>query len=429
MRTLFFALCLPFMGYSQALWTLDDCISYAKEHNLSIKQSEIDLKSTDIDRLQAKGAFLPSINGNLSYNFNSGKNINPVTNQYENTVFQSASGGIGAEMTLFAGLQNWRKLQRATLNQMASEYQLEKVKEDIVLMIINAYAEVLSYKEQIKNLKAQREVSEESVERTKNLIEAGSLPKGDIYEAEAQLLTQEQQIIATENALFIAKMGLAQLLLLKNYQDFDIADPTFEHPSEKILVKTPQEIYLHAKEVMSDVKIADSNILLAKNALQSAQAAYSPRLSAQWGYSSRWTKNKYLNFWDQIDLNKGMYAGFSLSVPIFNGFSTLTNVKRQKLNLLKAQYAKEQAELILEKNSYQAHTNAANAKKLYEASEKTALAKKQSFNYAKERHDVGLMNTFDFNQAKYQYENAQNESVKAKYQYILKLKVLEYYFR
>ena len=121
MRTLFFALCLPFMGYSQALWTLDDCISYAKEHNLSIKQSEIDLKSTDIDRLQAKGAFLPSINGNLSYNFNSGKNINPVTNQYENTVFQSASGGIGAEMTLFAGLQNWRKLQRATLNQMASE--------------------------------------------------------------------------------------------------------------------------------------------------------------------------------------------------------------------------------------------------------------------------------------------------------------------
>ncbi len=429
MRTLFFALCLPFMGYSQTLWTLDDCISYAKEHNLSIKQSEIDLKSTDIDRLQAKGAFLPSINGNLSYNFNSGKNINPVTNQYENTVFQSASGGIGAEMTLFAGLQNWRKLQRATLNQMASEYQLEKVKEDIVLMIINAYAEVLSYKEQIKNLKAQREVSEESVERTKNLIEAGSLPKGDIYEAEAQLLTQEQQIIATENALFIAKMGLAQLLLLKNYQDFDIADPTFEHPSEEILVKTPQEIYLHAKEVMSDVKIADSNILLAKNALQSAQAAYSPRLSAQWGYSSRWTKNKYLNFWDQIDLNKGMYAGFSLSVPIFNGFSTLTNIKRQKLNLLKAQYAKEQAELTLEKNSYQAHTNATNAKKLYEATEKTALSKKQSFNYAKERHDVGLMNTFDFNQAKYQYENAQNESVKAKYQYILKLKVLEYYFR
>ena len=121
-------------------------------------------RSTDIDRLQAKGAFLPLINGNLSYNFNSGKNINPVTNQYENTVFQSASGGIGAEMTLFAGLQNWRKLQRASLNQMASEYQLEKVKEDIVLMIINAYAEVLSYKEQIKNLKAQREVSEESVD-------------------------------------------------------------------------------------------------------------------------------------------------------------------------------------------------------------------------------------------------------------------------
>ena len=157
MRTLFFALCLPFMGYSQTLWTLDDCISYAKEHNLSIKQSEIDLKSTDIDRLQAKGAFLPSINGNLSYNFNSGKNINPVTNQYENTVFQSASGGIGAEMTLFAGLQNWRKLQRATLNQMASEYQLEKVKEEFNELLNEVEVKSLTYSfiKNIDNFKAE----------------------------------------------------------------------------------------------------------------------------------------------------------------------------------------------------------------------------------------------------------------------------------
>lgn len=429
MKKILFLLLVPVIGTAQNLWTLDACIEYAKNNNLSIKQSEVDIEATNIDDLQAKAAFFPSVNGNLSYNLNQGKNINPVTNQYENAFFQSASGGVSVELTLFAGLQNWRKLQRAKLNHLASVYQSEKMKDDIVLMIINAYGEVLSYKEQLKNQKAQLEISKESLERTRNLIEAGSLPQGDIYEAEAQILTQEQQIIATENALFIGKMGLAQLLLLKNYQDFDIVDNGSENLNNDILNKTPQEIYQHAREVMNNVKIAENNVTLAQNSLSIAHSAYSPRLSAQWGYNSRWTKNELQNFWQQLDANKGMFGGLSLTIPVFNGFNTLGNVKRQQLNLIKAKLAKEQAEQNTEKKIYQAYTDADNAKKLFEATQKTTQAKQQAFQYAQERHNVGLMNTFDFNQAKYQYENAQNDVVKAKYQYIFKLKVLEYYFQ
>lgn len=429
MKKILFLLLVPVIGTAQNHWTLDACIEYAKNNNLSIKQSEVDIEATNIDNLQAKAAFFPSVNGNLSYNLNQGKNINPVTNQYENAFFQSASGGVSVELTLFAGLQNWRKLQRAKLNHLASVYQSEKMKDDIVLMIINAYGEVLSYKEQLKNQKAQLEISKESLERTRNLIEAGALPQGDIYEAEAQILTQEQQIIATENALFISKMGLAQLLLLKNYQDFDIVDNGSENLNNDILSKTPQEIYQHAREVMNDVKIAENNVTLAQNSLSIAHSAYYPRLSAQWGYNSRWTKNELQNFWQQLDANKGMFGGLSLTIPVFNGFNTLGNVKRQQLNLIKAKLAKEQAEQNTEKKIYQAYTDAANAKKLFEATQKTTQAKQQAFQYAQERHNVGLMNTFDFNQAKYQYENAQNEVVKAKYQYIFKLKVLEYYFQ
>lgn len=429
MKKILFLLLVPVIGTAQNLWTLDACIEYAKNNNLSIKQSEVDIEATNIDDLQAKAAFFPSVNGNLSYNLNQGKNINPVTNQYENAFFQSASGGVSVELTLFAGLQNWRKLQRAKLNHLASVYQSEKMKDDIVLMIINAYGEVLSYKEQLKNQKAQLEISKESLERTRNLIEAGALPQGDIYEAEAQILTQEQQIIATENALFIGKMGLAQLLLLKNYQDFDIVDNGSENLNNDILNKTPQEIYQHAREVMNDVKIAENNVTLAQNSLNIAHSAYSPRLSAQWGYNSRWTKNELQNFWQQLDANKGMFGGLSLTIPVFNGLNTLGNVKRQQLNLIKAKLAKEQAEQNTEKKIYQAYIDAANAKKLFEATQKTTQAKQQAFQYAQERHNVGLMNTFDFNQAKYQYENAQNDVVKAKYQYIFKLKVLEYYFQ
>lgn len=414
--------------HSQKLWTLEDCIEYALQNNISIKQSEIDLKTTDIDKLQARGAFFPSFNGNVTYNLNEGKNINPVTNQYENAFFQSASGGVNMDVTVFAGLQNWRRLKLAELNKIASQYKLDKMKDDITLMIINAYLEILSNKEQIKKLNIQLEVSKENLKRTQDLIEAGSLPKGDLYEAESQFFSQEQQIIATENALFISKMGLAQLLLLKNYQDFEIADTSLEIPITDILSKTPTEILERAKEVTQDVKIAQTNVDLAESNLKLARSAYSPRLSAQWGYNSRWSKNYPENFWRQIDQNKGMYAGLSLTIPVFNGFSTVGNIKRQEINLLRSQWNKQQAELTIEKNVYQAYTDASNAKKLFEATEKTLQAKKQSYVYANERHAVGLMNTFDFNQAKYQYENAENESIRAKYQYIFKIKVLQYYF-
>lgn len=435
-KKLFLLLCLaPLTAIGQKLWTLNDCIQYAKANNLSIKESEIDLQAANINKIKAKMNFLPSVNGNVAYNFNTGKNINPVTNQYENTIFQSASGGIGASVSLFEGLQNWRKLKQAELNVIASHYKLDKMKDDIILMIIKAYGDVLSNKEQIKNLKTQLQISKENLERTRELIASGSLPKGDIYEAESQLLTQEQQIIATESALFIARMGLAQILLLKNYEDFDIDDAQFEQPSDKILTETPETIYQRAKETMSDVKIAENTVLLAKNALKIAQSSYSPRLSFQWGYNSRWSKNNNNNFlqsttdfWQQINDNKGMNAGFSLNIPIFNGFAISNEVKTQRLNVMKAEFAKEQTELTTQKNIYQAYNDAANAKKLYEATEKTAQAKQQAFSYAQERHNVGLMNTFDFSQAKYQYENAQNDYVKAKYNYIFKIKVLEYYF-
>jgi len=159
-----------------------------------------------------------------------------------------------------------------------------------------------------------------------------------------------------------------------------------------------------------------------------AQSGRSPRVSAQWGYNTRWSKNQLQDFWQQLDNNKGMYAGLTLSVPIFNGFSTTANIKKQRIAILKAYFNRKQTDLTTEKNIFQAYNDAANAKKLYEASQKTIQAKAQAFAYAEERHNVGLMNTFNFSQAKYQYESAQNDLVKAKYQYVFKLKVLEYYF-
>ena len=178
----------------------------------------------------------------------------------------------------------------------------------------------------------------------------GRCPKVISTESEAQtIFTRTEDYRDRKAHFFIGKMGLAQLLLLKNYKDFEVADNTFEVPVADILNKTPEEIYQSAKEIMGEVKLATANVQLAESSLRLSQSAFWPRLSAQWGYSSRWSKNQVMDFWKQLDTNKGMYAGLSLSIPIFNHFSVLSNVKTQKLALQKTQLAKEQTELSTEK--------------------------------------------------------------------------------
>ncbi|MDO5607558.1 MAG: TolC family protein [Capnocytophaga sp.] len=421
-------LLIPMVGNAQTIWTLEQCIDHVLDNNISIKQSEIDLQATSVDKLTAVGAFLPSVSSNMSYNYNQGKNINPVTNQFETTKFQSASGGVNAGINLFSGLANWRQLRLAELSKLSGQYNLNKIKDDIVLMVVNSYLEVISNKEQIKALENQLEVTEQNLQRTRDLIDAGALPQGDIYDIEAQLLSQEQQIILTQNNLFISKMGLAQLLLLKDYYDFDVADAALEIPITDILSYNPDAIFQKSKEVIQDLKIAQTNVQIAETNLKLARASYSPRLSAFAGYSTQWSKNYPNDFWSQFNDNIGFSAGLSLSIPIFNGFSVRGNVTRARLNLDKSQWANQQAELTAERTVFQAYNDAANAEKLYTASEKTAQAKKQAAQYAQDRFEVGLMNSFDFNQAKMQQQNAETESIRAKYQYIFKIKVLEYYF-
>lgn len=426
--TLLIAFVVVSFTQAQNRWSLEQCIDYALKNNISIKQSEVDLKMSDIEQLQARGAFFPSVNSNLSYQLNEGKNINPVTNQFQNAFFQSASGGVNLSVNLFSGLQNWRRLRLAQINALAAQYSLDKMKDDILLMIVNSYLEIISNKEQIKTLRAQHEITKQNFQRTSDLIEAGALPKGDIFEVEAQLMLNEQQIILAENALFISKMGLAQLLLLKDYHNFEVADSSFEVPNTDILSKSPAEIFNKSKEVIQDLKLAQAQVELAQTNYQLARSAQAPRLSAFMGYNSQWSKNFPDDFWSQVNANKGLSSGLSLSIPIFNGFSTSANVKRQKMNLLKAQLSREQTELTAERTVYQAYNDAVNARKLYEATQKTAESKEQAFRYAQERYEVGLMSIFDFNQVKNQYENAQNEYIRTKYQYIFKLKVLQYYF-
>tara|TARA_R110002020_G_scaffold180767_14_gene375373 strand:+ start:4003 stop:5373 length:1371 start_codon:yes stop_codon:yes gene_type:complete len=411
-------------------WTLQECVNHALENNISVKQSELDLELTEADKLEAVGNFLPSLNANASASKNTGLSLNPTNNQLENTTFGSASAAINVGLTLFDGLRNVRQLQRSKLSELAAQYRLDKMKDDIALAVANSYLQVLLNKANLEVAKSQNIVTLEQLDRTNNLVDAGVLPRGDLLEIKATDAAEKQRIAVAENTVKVSLISLAQLLLIKDYSNFDIADEEYEIIDGGIADKDVSEIIESAKQTRSEVKIAQKNVDLAKKDLQISRGAYYPTLSAFFGYNTRYADNDPLNreFIDQLYLNDGIGYGLQLNVPIFNGFSVRSNVKRNKINLKNTEYQLEQAQLDLESNVYQAYVDANGALKAYEAATIALESQELAYQYAKDRYDVGLTNAFDFSQSKLRYDNAKIEENRTKFEYIFKLKVLELYF-
>jgi outer membrane protein len=461
-------LLITFTSLGQKKWTLKECVEYALENNISIKQSELDLEATDAEQLSALGNFLPSLSAGINVSRNTGLSFNPTTNQPETVTFLSSSGSVNAGYTLFDGLRNVRQSQRAKISQLASQYRLSKMKDDISLFVANNYLQVILNKANLAVLISQNEVTKQQIEQTKELVEAGVLPKGDLLDIQATDASELQAIVGAENNIQISLISLAQLLLIKDYETFDIEDEGYNLVNEDIAGKDVNEIIEAAKEVRSEYKIAEQNVELAMKDLQIAKAAYFPRLSAFFSYSTRYTNTSSFEqvidsdnptitrqigtveatgqsvvsefpnvntveigpdpFVNQLYLNDGIAYGLSLNIPILNGFSTKSNVMRSKVNLERSKYQLEQTKLDLESTVYQAFVDAEGSLKSYEAALLSQESQELAYAYAKERFDVGIINAFDFSQSKLRYNNAIINTNRAKYDYIFKLKVLELYF-
>lgn len=462
---------LLFGVFSQAQskkWTLKECVQYALENNISVKQSALDIELAEVDKLTAKGNFLPSLNAGAGVSENTGLSFNPVTNNAQTTTFLSASGNINIGYTLFDGLRNIRQLQRADISKLASQYRLDKMKDDISLFVANGYLTVILNKANLEVLKSQNDVTKEQIERTQELVDAGSLPRGDLLEIKATDASEQQQIINAENNIQISLISLAQLLLIKDYANFDIEDEGYNIVDDGVSSRDVSEIIASAKENRNEIKIAEQNVELAQIDLRITKGANLPTLSAFFGYNTRYANtpgfiqqvdpdNPTISqqigtvdgtgqavigtfpntfpvevaadpFIDQLYQNDGIGYGLQLNIPIFNGFNTRGNIQRSRINLENSKFQLEQAELDLESTVYQAYVDAKGALKSYEAAQLSLESQELAYDYAKERYNVGLTNAFDFSQSKLRYDNSRIELNRAKYDYIFKLKVLELYF-
>lgn len=413
-------------------WTLRECVNYALQHNISIQQSELDLEAAKIDKSDAIGNYLPSINGNASLSWNTGLTQNVTTGVLQNQTTRNFSTGVTAGVSLFEGLRNLRTLQRAKMSRVAAQYSLEKMKEDIALFVANAYLEVLVNKETLKVLKEQNLVTQQQLSRTQDLVDAGVVPTGDLLQIKATNANEQKQIIAAENAVKISLINLAQILLIQDYENFQIADPEFNVPITDILDKSVYEIIEVAKEEKYEVKIAEQNLELAKKDVQIARSNYYPSLGGFFNYNARASNNDNFGptvpFLEQLYTYDGISYGLSLNIPVLNGFSVRNSVQRSKINVMRSEYNLQQAKLDLESNVYQAYVDAKGAKEAYEAAQVAFDAQQLAYNYASERYDVGLSNSFELSESKFRLADAESQLIRAKYDYIFKIKVLELYF-
>lgn len=426
-----FSLLFSVAGFAQnKKWTLQECVQYALDNNITIQQAEISLLSSAIDKSDAQGAFMPSVNGRASVSENTGLSFNPVTNLPQTVTTLNATGGLNLGYTLFDGLRNIRQLQRADLIKVAAEFNLSKAKDDIALFVANAFLDIILNKENLKTVQAQNEITLEQIERTRELVDGGILPEGDLLEIRATAASERQRIVAAENAVILSKISLAQLLAVENYQDFDVVEGDYSIFGEQLTDAPVDSVIESAKENRYEIKIAEQNLDIAKKDLQISKGARYPTLSAFFGYDTRFTTNDFIDipFETQIYTNDGINYGLSLNIPIINGFGTRNAIRRSKLNIENNEIAVKQAKLDLESTVYQSYTAVKAAKESYEAAKVALESQELAYEYAKLRYDVGRTNAFDFSQSKLRYDNAQIELTRSKYDYIFRIKVLELYF-
>ncbi len=411
-------------------WTLEECVKYAVENNLTISQFNLDLENAKIDESDALGAFIPSLNGSSSISSNTGLSFNPATNEPTTNTILNVNANISSQLTLFDGLRNFKRVQRARLNGIANQYRVDDIKDDIRLNVANAYLQVLSNKETLKTFEAQYAVTEQDLKRTEELVDAGVSPRGDLLEIEATAANQEQQVINSESLVLIAKINLAQLLQITDYDNFEIADETFEIPPSDILSNSPKVIFDKALTFRNDIKFSESNVELSEKDLEIAKGARYPTLTGFFNYNTRYSdQNNFLgNFFDQLYIFDGISYGAQLNVPVFNGWNVRNNIKRAKINVDINKVQLEQQKLQLETDIQQAYVNVTVSLKAYEAAEKTLEARRLAYDYAKERFNVGLMNAFNFSQAQSRLDNAEADVVRTKYDHIFRLKILEFFY-
>lgn len=456
-------LMLNFSAGAQKIWTLEDCINYALENNLDIQKQIQTVESYKASLSQSALSMLPNLNANGTNFWNFGQTIDQYTNTFATTTVRSNNFYVSSQMVLFNGLQKFNTVKANQIMVLASKYDLDVIKNSISLSVAGYYLDILFNSELLDVANEQLRITKLQVERIQKMVDAGSSAKGDLLNIQAQKAAEELSQVQASNLYNIANISLQQLIDFPVARDFVIEKPNLkavEAPKQPV---TPEIIFEHAQKTRPEIKAAELRVDAAQKRLAVARGVITPTLSVSgsWGtgYSgaakeidpnvpgdTSWRivgitqksedlvlmpqvnyATRVKSFGDQLKSNNNQSVGFSLSIPIFNGWQGRTNITQAKIQKFQAQLDLDIQKRNLRKLIEQAYADAVAALQKYNSSLERVNAQTESFKYTQQKFDVGMMTSFDYNNSKKDLTKAQSDLLQAKYDFIFKTTILDFY--
>ncbi|MDB2463025.1 TolC family protein [Algibacter sp.] len=408
------------------IWSLQDCIDYALEHNISVKDAILDKNSAEVDYSQAKSSRLPNLFGSASQSFSNGNTIDPITSSYVSDQIHSTNVGINSSVTLFQGNQISNQIKQNKILLDQSIFQEEVEKNNIVLNILETYLQTLYSKESITIAENNVTASEKEVQRAKARLDAGTIALSDYTEAQSQAATNKYNVIAAKNDYQQYIITLKQLLELSPMEDIEIE--TIDDNLDLINLELDKaEVYSNALDFLPEIQTSMLNIAANEKELDIAKGGYLPTLSLIGSIGSGYTSISDNTFTDQFDVNFNQKLGLSLSIPIFNRNQTKSAVKTATINIEKAEIQKQSTEKEVYRKVETAYQNALSAQEQVIASEASKSAAEQSYNLAQKKYELGALSTTDLVISQNTYTNAQQNYLQAKYLNVLYHQLLQFY--
>ena len=463
-KSIILSFALLAMGFSlaaQQAWSLEDCLRYAMENNIQIKQTVLQTEYNENLLKQSKLGQIPSLSGSANYNSSWGRALDETTYRYSNEQINSVSLGLSSYANLFNGLQVRNTIKQNELNLLSSYQDVESVKNEISLSIAAAYLTIMFNQELVAVTLSQMEVTGQQVDRTKKMVDAGKLAKGNYLELRAQLASEELNLVNAENQLSISLLNLQQILDLPIDSSFRVIIPDLADPDENPLLYEAGEVYAIAEDIMPTIKSAMLSLESAEKGLAVAKGARSPQLYLSANYNSGYSDVRQqvvevgppeqipigetmsgepvvsypqeipvlgaYPFLEQVQDNRSSGIGLGLSIPIFSGWSINTNIANAKIMHENAKLDLQNRQLALYASIHQAYADAVAALKKFNATQEALISMEESFKYTEKKFEVGLVNTVDYNTSKNQLISTQSDLLQAKYDFIFKTKILNFY--
>jgi len=452
---------------AQQVWSLSACIKHAEANNLDIQRGKNNMMLAGINEDQSKLAFLPTLNLNGGYYWNFGLTIDPITNTRQPGSRQTLGSTASSNWTLFNGGRNVYQLQQARMNAMAAMYQQMELANNVYLNIASSYLQILVNQQLLEVADGQLKASAQSLKRTEILFENGAISKDNYLQSLAQVRTDQGNKISAENALLLSKLMLYQMLQLDTpFEEFAILVPEVDLTAAAMAGYQREELLESAVEKQPSVQMATSNVSSANYGVKLAQSARVPSVAFSAQLNSNYVQglpyfteyytlttytlveNPLTGSIDQVPQeinvpnpnsqtaytvanqlldNRNQFLGVGVQIPLFNGGQTHSAVQRAKIQLDNALIDQTQAELNVRQTIERAYLDAKGALAIYEASKISAEASAEALENAEVNFETGTISAFDFSLSKNQFLAAKSREIQSKFDYLFKVKVLEFY--